>query len=577
LNIDSQLESAIAKVRKDNAVLCFMQGTGYNLQKKEKERLSRIIGMNVVPAGAASNGATQVLPGPQSLLPLQAAPAISLPTEWIAFGPFPDKAPAVPVKELLAIPEKIELNGSVYPAQRIMRDGSLLDFEKLFGTKGRHQSAYAFCQIHSDDEQELRISAGADWWMTWFLNGEPVFDTADHGNTFSMVNSDNYPIVLKLKKGMNTLAVKVVSSGASFVVAVEESAVSQNGLSHPRLEGLVLDPQVGLVVNDPQARVLACYPDTTLCGIAERRDANSRSLFFGSYCLRRGTIRALAESAGAWCLTPVNYAIAANKRAVMIHPLVDGSVKVSLREPAALVEVNGKIPSQAWGKEHWLDLKVYETYLFRLEDQDTLAGVGVGTQTLKKGVLISYDFSVDAKAPDIVKKIVPAATDPRLTATTLRFGSGVHRDVGISGLGTPGPSLFINGKALNVKSEQEALSGDHGLSITITPRPESKIAISGFGFDLNRSDDRAVTSFALYADNGAGFEQVATGPLSKQFGNKNEDYITYRAELDKVEFLRSVTRPLVFKLYFYGSSYEDKAPGNVRLDNVVVYGAVSGK
>jgi hypothetical protein len=414
--------------------------------------------------------------------------------------------------------------------------------------------------------------------MTWFLNGETVFDNSAFGNEFGMVNSGNVPIVLKLKKGVNTLAVKVISGGKSFIGAVEESTVDQSRLSHPRLEGLELDPQAGLVVEDPQARNLACYPDTTLCGVAERRDANSRSLFFGSYCLRRGTIRAMAESAGAWCLTPVNYAMAANKRAVMIHPLVNGAVKVSLREPAALVEVNGKIPSQAWGKEHWLDLKVYETYLFRLTDQDTMAGFGVGAQTLKKGTLVSYDFSVDAKAPDAIQKIVPAATDPRLTATTLRVGSGLQiAAAGISGLGTPGPSLFINGKSLDVKSAQEAVSGDHCLSFTIMPRPGSKTVISGFGFDLDRSDDRAVTSFALYADNGAGFEQVATGPLSKQFGNKNEDYITYRAELDKVEFLRSVTRPLAFKLCFYGSSYEDKTPGNVRLDNVVVYGYVAGK
>jgi hypothetical protein len=152
LDIDSQLESAIAKVRKDNAVLCFLQGTGYNLQKTEPERLSRIIGMNVVPAGAASTGATQVLPGLQSLLPLKAAPAISLPTEWTAFGPFPDKVPAVSVNELLSIPERIELSGSVYPAQRIIRDGGLLDFGKLFSTKGGGQSAYAFCQIHSDED-----------------------------------------------------------------------------------------------------------------------------------------------------------------------------------------------------------------------------------------------------------------------------------------------------------------------------------------------------------------------------------------------------------------------------------------
>ncbi len=572
-DIDSQLETSISKIRKDNAVLCFMQGTGYNLQKKDLKLLSKIIGMTVVPASAASSIKTDNKVVSQPLLPLQAAPSLNLPVEWTAFGPFPIKDPAFPAKDLVSMPEKIEVAGKVYPAQRITRDGGMLDFGKLYGRYGDGQSAYAFCQIDSDDAKEVLVGAGADWWMTWFLNGEQVFDNSAFGNEFAMVNSDNYAIPLKLKKGKNTLAVKVVSGSRAFILGVEERTAVQSGIIQARMDGLVLDPQLGLLVNDPQARELACYPQTTLCGAAERTVADSRSIFFGSFCLRRGTVRALAEYAGAWRLTPTNYAIAANKRAVMIHPLVDGAVTVSLREPAALVEVNGKIPSQSWAKEHRLDLKAYETYLFQITGQETLAGIGGGAQKIKKDTMVSYGFLLDSNAPDAIQKISPSASSPELNATYLGMGTGIQaKTIGISGIGKPGPSLFINGKSLNVKSEQDARKGENYLSFTITPKSGSQIAVSGFSFDLDRGDNNAVTSFSLYADNAGKFELVASGQLSKLSGNSNEDFITYKTDLSKTEFLQSITKPTTFKLYFYGSSYEDKTPGNVRLDNITVFG-----
>ena len=556
-DIDRQTQAAIARIRKDNAVLCFMQGTGYNLQKNDLNTLSKIIGMDVVPACDASKLKPASRPVSQALLPLKPVQVTNLPNEWTVFGPFQTKDPAFPAKDLLVIPEKIEVAGKVYPAQRITRDGGMLDFGKLYGKYGNRQSACAFCQINSPDEQEILIGAGADWWMTWLLNGEQVFDNSAFGNEFAMVNSGNYVIPLKLKKGMNTLAVKVVSGSRAFILGVEERTASQSGIIQPQMDGLILDPQVGLIVNDPQTKNLACYPKSLYCGAAEITESNSRSIFLGSFCLRRGTIRALAEYAGAWCMTPTNYAIATNKHAVMIHPLAGGAVTVSLREPAALVEVNGKIPSRAWAKEHRLELKAYETYLFRLMGKETLAGIGGGAPKIKKDTLVSYGFLLDSNAPDAIQKISPSATSPELKATYLSMGTGLQtKTTGISGMGNPGPSLFINGKSLNVKSEQDAIKGENYLSFTITPNSGAQLAVSGFSFDLDRGDNNAVTSYSIYADNAEKFELVATGQLSKLSGNSNDDFITYKSDLSKTEFLQSSSRPITFKLYFYGSSYE---------------------
>ncbi len=187
--------------------------------------------------------------------------------------------------------------------------------------------------------------------------------------------------------------------------------------------------------------------------------------------------------------------------------------------------------------------------------------------------LVGYDFSLDIKVSSVVQKITPLVTCSELEATPLTMGSAIKPEtIGISTLGKPAPSLFINGKSLDVKSEQDAVKGNNYLSFTITPKSGAQMAISGFSFDLDRSDDQAVTSFALYAENAGQFEAVATGKLSKQFGNSSEDFITYQAGLDKVGFLQSVTKSITFKLYLYGSSFTGKTPGNVRLDNVIIYG-----
>jgi hypothetical protein len=207
--------------------------------------------------------------------------------------------------------------------------------------------------------------------------------------------------------------------------------------------------------------------------------------------------------------------------------------------------------------------------------KETLAGIGGGTKKIKKDTLVSYGFLLDSNAPDAIQKISPSATSPELKATYLGLGTGIlAKTIGISGIGKPGPSLFINGKSLNVRTDQDAVKGNNYLSFTITPKSGSQIAVSGFSFDLDRSDNNAVTSYSIYADNAEKFELVATGQLSKLSGNSNDDFITYKSDLSKTGFLQSVTKPITFKLYFYGSSYDDKTPGNVRLDNLAIYGTI---
>lgn len=115
------------------------------------------------------------------------------------------------------------------------------------------------------------IGAGAEWWMTWYLNGGNVFDTAGFGNEFPNPSSDNFVFPLKLKKGTNILAVHAKAGGRGLRLAAESRDEIDRSILSGESENLKLDPQLGLVVQDPKARCLAKYPATELCGFAGRR------------------------------------------------------------------------------------------------------------------------------------------------------------------------------------------------------------------------------------------------------------------------------------------------------------------
>lgn len=569
LEIDDATAAAIEKLKANGNVLCFLQGTGFNLQKKDAARLSRIIGMEVVPAGVARSSSASAPTEP--LLAGKPAPSFVLPSDWTAFGPFPANSADNPAPS--DIPAQMEIGGMTKAAAPIRRNQGMLDFSPL-GKLASEEVVWAFTRIESPQECEVLIGAGADWWMTWYLNGEKLLDTAGFGNEFPGVSSDNFVFPLRLKKGGNILAVRVKGGGRGLRLAAESREEIDQAILRGETEGLKLDPQLGLVVQDPKARRLANYSGTDLCGFAERRHDGWTSIFAGTHSLRRSTIAALAELASAWRIAPIQYAVAANGKFLMVHPQLSGNVLISLKEPAALSEVNGALPSQAYAKDHLLDLKAYQTYLFSLGDKETLPGSTPGNATvIKPGTLVQFEFMADPATKPNPKDLRPLVKFPAGESSKLLTGPGIaDAHLGISGNGVPPQSLFLNAAPLVADSEETAVRNGAWLGFQVAPSAGKTISLQRLEFQVERSNGNSPKQYSVYAEVGGRSERVGGGELRNRSGNTNEEFDGYSVDLSPFTPLQKLTAPVTFKVYLFGATENQQTPGNVRIDNIVLIG-----
>ena len=131
------------------------------------------------------------------------------PTRWTLFGEV-DANYAPTVAELTSVPETL---AGVKGKQVILKDNTL-DFAQIMG-RGRDKCGWAYATLVSQCDCEYTIGAGADWWMTYYLNGEPLIDTFPKGNKDDKVDFTNYVVNAHLKKGTNIIAVKFVAGNAS--------------------------------------------------------------------------------------------------------------------------------------------------------------------------------------------------------------------------------------------------------------------------------------------------------------------------------------------------------------------------
>ena len=138
---------------------------------------------------------------------------LNFPRKWTVFLPINRKF--VPSQEQLkTIPSEF---GEAKP-RAVSLVGNELDFAPLFGGQKTYNCAWAFAEIDSPFDCEYTLGAGADWWMQYFVNGEKVIDTMSLGNVDFPFQIKNHIINVKLKKGHNILAVKLVTGSKSSIL-----------------------------------------------------------------------------------------------------------------------------------------------------------------------------------------------------------------------------------------------------------------------------------------------------------------------------------------------------------------------
>lgn len=97
------------------------------------------------------------------------------------------------------------------------RDGSF-PLDRWLGGFGEGKAALLTTHVVAEEAQTVTVGASADWWMAWFLNGKPVFDTLRAGNG-SVRDATAHAFELPLARGTNELTAIVLSGSQGFRLA----------------------------------------------------------------------------------------------------------------------------------------------------------------------------------------------------------------------------------------------------------------------------------------------------------------------------------------------------------------------
>ena len=196
--------------------------------------------------------------GRETRLPPHAVADVSFPTTWRIFGPvgadnttiewarkenymwFREAIPAADasVENLSDIPDSLEIGDESFKGRDRSMDGDTLPFSATFGGHEAGQQAYAIAEMEVAEETEVIFGAGCDWWMQWWIDGDPVYNTLEQGNRTgfpwpkgsqnSIIKRTDHCFRQTLSPGKHLIVVRTISGELSWVLRA--------GLASPREE-----------------------------------------------------------------------------------------------------------------------------------------------------------------------------------------------------------------------------------------------------------------------------------------------------------------------------------------------------
>jgi hypothetical protein len=260
--------------------------------------------------------------GGETRLPSEAKAAVEFPTRWRVFGPvgaemttvdwarklnyewYKEAIPQVDaaVDGLSAVPETLTVGDQTLKGQDVSIEGDTLDFSALFGGHEAGQQAYVMAEMEVESETEVVFGAGCDWWMQWWIDGEPVFDTLETGNSLgfpwstkfhnSRIGATDHCFSRRLEAGRHLIVVRAISGLTAWTLRA--------GVATPRDETLYalarsnrweVVPDLGEIrppVQDYWTHTMAirpdlCFGDVTLeCEFKQPLGRGNAGLIFGA-------------------------------------------------------------------------------------------------------------------------------------------------------------------------------------------------------------------------------------------------------------------------------------------------------
>lgn len=191
-------------------------------------------------------------------------PQLLWPQVWTVFTKLQDDG--LNLAALRDIPSELPgINGPVR-GRRVQPAAYAIDLDRLAGGHGERWLAALFAEIDSPQEQTVTIGSSADWWMAWYVNGQPVYNTLNGGNGAGFGITD-HTFAIPLKKGRNLLAVKVYSGSGGWRFlsgGPAELAAYKSGSAGERLELALELGGKELVRQSAAVEIIAPLPRQTL-------------------------------------------------------------------------------------------------------------------------------------------------------------------------------------------------------------------------------------------------------------------------------------------------------------------------
>jgi tetratricopeptide (TPR) repeat protein len=134
------------------------------------------------------------------------------------FGPAAWEDAEVDARQLREVPERLRLGDEEYVGRRVQFDGDRLDISAILGGHDRQDTVLLFGELHAERAMEIPIGAAADWWMAWWINGEPAYDTLEAGNAGQDFSVGAHTFRVPLRAGANMVAVRVSGGREGFLL-----------------------------------------------------------------------------------------------------------------------------------------------------------------------------------------------------------------------------------------------------------------------------------------------------------------------------------------------------------------------
>jgi hypothetical protein len=142
------------------------------------------------------------------------------------------------------------------------RPDGLIDLAAALGSAYDTREAFLFAELDVGHAGPVHVHCGADYWMQWWIDGQPVFDTLAGGNRYDTLERA-HTFTAHLAGGRHTLAVRVFSGSGGWALTSEALRPTSAAVPPPlSLESRrifdVYDPAVfaGLTLLDSQGE---CY------------------------------------------------------------------------------------------------------------------------------------------------------------------------------------------------------------------------------------------------------------------------------------------------------------------------------